>query len=238
MRFAYLLLENRICSPLMFLVADIELQPMTLSFLGERSFFCCLSKHFFRSTVYETIDSTQLYVRQYMQLRVKPWHWSSFSLFRYVMTYLAIQHWGQIWSCLQHSATERCGNARATATPPDSGRSGSNAICPRCLRTFESTGYGIWVKLCTSISKYFNVLILSYSYVIRCVRSLCPEVSWITVFFSPSWIPYAGYMLFHPRQKTQATYWREISKQVFLTWDRPTFKANLFEHGCLDGPWD
>lgn len=173
-----------------------------------------------------------------MQLCVKPWHWSSFSLFRYVMTYLAIQHWGQIWSCLQHSATERCGNTRATATPPDSGRSGSNAICPRCLRTFESTGYGIWVKLCTSISKYFNVLILSYSYVIRCVRSLCPEVSWITVFFSPSWIPYAGYMLFRPRQKTQATYWREISKQVFLTWDRPTFKANLFEHGCLDGPWD
>lgn len=117
-----------------------------------------------------------------MQLCVKPWHWSSFSLFRYVMTYLAIQHWGQIWSCLQHSATERCGNARATATPPDSGRSGSNAICPRCLRTFESTAYGIWVKLCTSISKYLNILILSYSYVPRFVRSLCPEVSWITVF--------------------------------------------------------
>jgi hypothetical protein len=45
-------------------------------------------------------------------------------------------------------------------------------------------------------------------------------------------------MLFHPRQKMQATDWREISKEVFLTWDRATFKANLFEHGCLDGPWD
>ena len=111
-----------------------------------------------------------------MQLCVKPWHWSSFSLLRYVMTYLAFQHWGQIWSCLQHSATERCGNAGATATPPDSGRSGSNAICPRCLRTFESTGYGIWVKLCTSISK--NTLIYFYSILFLRTQICTMIMSW------------------------------------------------------------